>query len=241
MKVIRTFVTVLVLTAIATLGFAEDKKLAVDPSGTWRWDFEFNGNTVKNVLKLNATSDGKVTGTLSARERSMEVTEGQIADGKLSFLVKADTPRAFKLAFTGKVDGDKVDGVASAKTDDGSREFPWTAKRSVESSDVVGAWKLKITLPSDQTLQPLLTIALKDQMLSASYLTGDGKTLEAKQLEIKDNQLQFEIDSVYDTAKLHVAFKGRPYGSKIIGKLKYTVNGDSGELDYTGALQPDKK
>ena len=241
MKVIRTFVSVLVLTTIATLGFAEDKKLPVDPSGTWRWDFEFNGGIIKNVLKLNATSDGKVTGTLSALDRSMEVTEGQIADGKLSFLVKADTPRAFKLAFNGKVDGDKVDGEASAKTDDGSHEFPWTAKRSVESSDLVGAWKLKITLTSDQTLQPLLTVALKDQKLTASYVSDDGKTLEAKQLEIKDNQLQFEIDTVYDTANLHVAFKGRPFGSKIKGKLKYTVNGDSGELDYTGELQPDKK
>ena len=241
MTVIRTFVSVLVFATIATLGFAEDKKLAVDPSGTWRWDFEFNGDTIKNVLKLNTTPNGKVTGTLSARERSMEVTEGQITDGKLSFLVKAETPRAFTLAFKGKVDGDKVDGEASAKTDEGSREFPWTAKRSVESSDVVGAWKLKITLPSDQILQPLLTVALKDQKLTASYLSDDGKTIEAKQLEIKDNQLQFEIDTEHDSAKLHVAFKGRPYGSKIMGKLKYTVNSDSGELDYTGSLQPDKK
>lgn len=238
MKVIRTFVSFLFLAAIAALGFAEDKKLAVDPSGTWRWDFEYNGDTIKNVLKLNTTSDGKVTGTLSARDRSMEVTEGQIADGKLSFLINAD---AFKLVFKGKVDGDKVEGEASAKSDNGSREFPWTAKRSVESSDVVGAWKLKITLPSDQTLQPLLTVALKDQKLTAIYLSDDGKTIEAKQLEIKDNQLQFEIDTDYDNAKLHVAFKGRPYGSKIMGKLKYTVNDDSGELDYTGALQPDKK
>ncbi|HUP81923.1 MAG TPA: hypothetical protein VM260_25450, partial [Pirellula sp.] len=69
MRVIRAFVTVLVFATIATLGFAEDKKLAVDPSGTWRWDFEFNGDAIKNVLKLNSATDGKVTGTLSARDR----------------------------------------------------------------------------------------------------------------------------------------------------------------------------
>ena len=241
MKVIRTFASVLILTAIATLCFAEDKKLAVDPSGTWRWDFEINGETIKNVLKLDAASDGKVTGTLSARDMKMEVTEGQIADGKLSFLVKADSPRAFKIVFTGKVDGDKVEGEASAKSDEGSREFPWTAKRGVESSDVIGAWKLKIALPNGSTLEPLVTIAIKDQQLTANYQSEAGKTLEAKRLEIKDNQLQFEIDTVFDNANLHVAFKGRPYGSKVKGTLKYTLNSDSGELEYTGALQPDKK
>ncbi len=96
------------LNAGATLCSADDKKPAVDPSGSWRWDFEINGETIKNVLKLDTAPDGKVSGTLSARDMKMQVTEGQIADGKLTFLVKADSPRAFKIVFTGKVDGDKV-------------------------------------------------------------------------------------------------------------------------------------
>lgn len=245
MKVMQFFLSVIVLAAISTLGFGTDKNLtgeslAVDPSGTWRWDFEMNGNAIKNVLKLEATADGKVTGTLSARDMKMEVLEGQIKDGKLSFNIKADTPRSFKIVFDGKIDGDKVEGTAEAKSDDGSRDFPWTAKRSVEPSDVVGAWKLKITLPNDQTLQPMLTFAMKDDKLTATFTSDDGKVVEVKQLEIKENQLQFEMDTVYEGADLHVEYKGRPYGARLKGKIKYTLNNDSGELEYTGAMQPDK-
>ncbi len=246
MNVMQYFLSVFVLVATGTLSFANDKSLTaesltVDPSGTWRWDFEMNGNAIKNVLKLEASPDGKVTGSLSAREMKMEVMEGQIKDGKLSFNVKADTPRSFKIVFDGKIDGDNLEGTAEAKSDDGSRDFPWTAKRSVEPSDVVGAWKLKISLPNDQTIQPILTFAMKDDKLKATYTADDGKMLEVKQLVIKDSQLQFEMDTVYEGADLHVEYKGRPYGSKLKGKIKYTINSDSGELDYTGALQPEKK
>ena len=241
MFILRASLTVLVVAVAATFGIAEDKKLAVDPSGTWRWDFEVNGDTIKNVLKLEASPEGKVTGTLSARDRMMEVTDGQIKDGKLSFQIKAEAPRSFKVLFDGKVDGDKVDGKADASSDQGSLELPWTAKRSVEQVDVVGTWKLKITLPNDQLLQPIMTIVLKEGKMAGTYLAEDGKSIELKKLDIKDNQIQFEFDTVFDGSDLHVAYKGRPYGSKLKGTLKYTLNGDTGELDFSGAMQAEKK
>ncbi len=241
MKVVHVLLSVWFLVGTGALGYADDKSPTVDPSGTWRWDFEMNGNAIKNVLKLEASPEGKVTGTLTARDMKMDVIDGQIKDGKLSFSIKAETPRSFKIVFDGKLDGDKLEGKAEAKSDDGSRDFPWTAKRSVEPSDVVGAWKLKIALPNDQTLQPVLTFAIKDEKLTATFASDDGKMLEVKRIEIKDNQLQFEMDTVYDGADLHVEYKGRPYGSKLRGKIKYTVNNDSGELEYTGAMQPEKK
>ncbi len=241
MLVCRTMLCLLVLSASATLVLAEDKKLAVDPSGTWRWDYDANGEVIKNVLKLEASADGKVSGSLSARDMKMEVIDGLIKDGKLSFQVKMETPRSFKILFDGRVDGDKVEGKADASSEQRAIELPWAAKRSVEQTDVAGAWKLKITLPNDQLLQPIVTIAIKEGKLGGTYLAEDGKSIELKKLEVKDNQLQFELDTIYEGADLHVAYKGRPYGSKLKGMLKYTVNGDSGELDYTGVMQSDKK
>ena len=87
----------------------------------------------------------------------------------------------------------------------------------------------------------MLTFAMKDDKLTATFTSDDGKMLEVKGLEIKDNQLQFEMDTVYEGADLHVEYKGRPYGSNIKGNIKYTVNNDSGELEYIGAMQPEKK
>ena len=241
MLVKRALLSVLLITAVASLGFAQDKKVAVDPSGTWRWDFDSNGETIKNVLKLESSQDGKVTGTLAARDMKMEVIDGKIKDGKLSFQIKMETPRSFKVVFEGKVDSDKVEGKADASSDQGEMELPWTAKRSVEPSDLVGTWKLKVTLPDSQVLQPSLNVVLKDNKLTASMLSDDGKTAEAKKVEIKNNMLHFEIDSQYEGNDLHVVYRGRAYGSKLKGMLEYTVDNNSGELEFAGALQPEKK
>jgi hypothetical protein len=58
-------------------------------------------------------------------------------------------------------------------------------------------------------------------------------------LKLKDNHLYFEIDADYQGSPLHVEFKGRPYGAKLQGTLEYSLNGDSGEIDFTGMRKKD--
>lgn len=217
---------------------AQEKR--ADPSGTWRWDFDMDGNTIKNELKLDSDKDGKLTGTLSANDRSLKVEEGKVEGKELSFVINLKLERDIAVHFKGKQDGDAIQGQLVAKSDEGTRDFPWEAKRSVEESDVVGAWELRIETPDGQTLKPTLTLAKTDGKLTGSYLGPDGKTIEAQGLVIKNNHLQFQIDSVYDGSKLHVEFKGRPYGSKLKGNLEYNVNGDSGVIDFSGTRKADK-
>lgn len=211
-----------------------------DPSGTWRWDLDMGGQTIKNELKLEADKDGNLTGTLSANDRNLKVEEGRIEGKEISFVVNLKLERDIAVQFKGKQDGDAIQGKLVAKSDEGSRDFPWDAMRSVEVSDVLGAWELRIETPDGQTLKPVLTLAKTDGKLTGTYASPDGKTVEAKELELKNNHLQFQIDSDYEGAKLHVEFKGRPYGSKLKGNLEYSVNGDSGELDFSGTRKADK-
>ena len=227
------------LVASLSLPAAAQEKRA-DPSGTWRWDFDMDGQTVKNELKLEAGKDGKLTGTLSANDRNLKVEEGKIEGKEISFVVNLKLERDIAVHFKGKQDGDAIQGTLVAKSDEGSRDFPWDAKRSVEVSDVLGAWELRIETPDGLTLKPVLTLAKTDGKLTGSYASPDGKTIEAKELELKNNHLQFQIDSDYEGAKLHVEFKGRPYGSKLKGNLEYSVNGDSGEIDFSGTRKADK-
>ena len=242
MSALRALLCFCLLAAAAHVCLAQDKKASVDPSGTWRWDFDTNnGEVIKNVLKLVANADGKVTGSLSARDMKMEVIDGKIKDGKLSFQINVEMPNKFKLLFEGKLDGDKVEGKVDASSDQGQVELPWAAKRSVEPSDVIGVWKLNITVPDGQVLQPLLTVSLKDGKLEATMKSEDGKTEQVKKLELKDNLLRFEVDSQYQGNDLHVAYKTRAHGSKLKGMLEYTVDNNSGEIEFTGVLQPEKK
>ena len=119
------------------------------------------------------------------------------------------------------------------------REFPWEATRSVQAADVVGAWQLKIVTPDGETLQPVLTITEKGKVLGATYDIND-KTVDVTELKLKDNQLSFEVDSEYQGSPLHVAYKGKPQGSKLKGSLEYSVDGNSGQLEFTGMLKEKK-
>jgi hypothetical protein len=228
----------LTLSACATLPVVAQEK-RVDPSGTWRWDLEMDSQTIKNELKLETDKDGKLTGTLSANDKNLKVEEGKIDGQEVSFLINVKLDRDIAVRFQGKQDGDSLKGQFVAKSDEGSREFSWDAKRSVEASDAVGAWELRIETP-DGVLKPVLTLTRTGDTLKGSYASPDGKTIEAKELVLKDNHVLFQIDSEYQGSKLHVEFKGRPYGAKLKGTLEYSLNGDSGELDFSGTRKADK-
>ena len=233
MKRMLTVIVFLVCCLVAPDVQAGEKKPMSDPSGTWRWNFEINGNTIDNVLKVNTDKDGKLTGALEAHGLKMDVQEGKVTGDEVSFQIEAQLDQKITVRFLGKIEGDKINGNLTAKGDGEAREFPWTATRSVQAADVVGAWQLHIVTPDGETLQPVLTIGEKDKVLTATYALND-KTIDVSELKLKDNQVTFEVDSEYKGSPLHVDYKVRPLGAKMKGSLEYSVDGDSGQLDFTG-------
>jgi hypothetical protein len=188
MKRMLTVIVCLVCCLVAPVVQAGEKKPMSDPSGTWRWNFEINGNTIDNVLKVNTDKDGKLTGALEAHGLKMDVQEGKVTGDEVSFQIEAQLDQKITVRFLGKIEGDKINGNLTAKGDGEAREFPWTATRSVQAADVVGAWQLHIVTPDGETLQPVLTIAAKDKVLTATYALND-KTIEVSELKLKDNQV----------------------------------------------------
>lgn len=239
MRQLLTAMTCLTWCALTVLAQADEKKVMIDPSGTWRWSIEINGNSIDNVLKLSAGEDGKLTGTLEARGIKMDVQEGKVSGNDVSFQIQVELEQKITVRFEGKIEADKIEGELRAKGDGEEREFPWEATRSVQAADVVGAWQLKIVTPDGETLEPVLTITEKGKVLGATYVIND-KMVEVTELKLKDNQLSFEVDSEYHGSPLHVAYKGKPQGSKLKGSLEYSVDGNSGQLEFTGMLKEKK-
>ncbi len=218
--------------SFSSIGFAQGKQ--ADPSGTWRWNLDMNGESIKNILRLETDKAGKLSGTLEARDMKLKVEEGKVDGEVVSFMVKVQLEQTVTVNFTGKLNSDVLEGKITAKTSEGEREFPWEAKRTVEAADVVGAWDLRMDTPDGQTLKPVLTLTNNSGKLAGSYAAGDGKTIEVQDVALKDNKLVFSIDTEYQSNKLHVDFRGRPYGSKLKGTLEYSVGPDSGEIDFSG-------
>ncbi len=52
----------ILVASLATISLAQGKK-NVEVSGTWRYEYELEGQTRKDTLYLNASKDGVVTGT----------------------------------------------------------------------------------------------------------------------------------------------------------------------------------
>lgn len=211
------------------------KKKMSDPTGTWQWELQMNDRTINNVLKLKMDKEGQLSGTLASRDRTMKVEEGKVEEDRIRFHVQAQfNNQPVTIQFVGKIEKDKIVGEVTAKSDNGEREFPWEAKRGVDVSEVAGAWELRIETPDGIVLRPVLTIEAQDQKLSASYTSQDGEKVTVKEVQLKDGKLHFQVDTTYEGSELHVEYQGQVSGEKLEGTLEYTINGNTGELDFSG-------
>ncbi len=215
---------------------AQDKSTSVDPSGTWRWEYELDGQTLKDSVSVNLGKDNAVEGTYRGRsEKPVAIKDGKMTGDTLSFHFAFDYQgREIKVEFKGKVKGDEIDGSVAVSTGDGSRDYPWTPKRSVQMEDVLGTWQMKIET-GDRTLEPSIEITKDGDKYKGRYRSGDRIDVEATNLKIEGNQLLFSIAADINGTKLKGDYKGRPYGDKIKGSIAYELGDQSGDIEFTGA------
>jgi len=85
--------------------------LAADPTGTWTWTRDFNGNPVTTTLKLK--QDGKnLTGKITGRQNTeSDIEDGKVDGDNVSFKVTREfNGNKIVQAYTGKVTGDTFKG-----------------------------------------------------------------------------------------------------------------------------------
>lgn len=102
-----------------------------DPTGTWKWSVEFNGNKREITLKLKAEGE-KLTGTISGRNNTeTNIEDGTVKDGEVSFTVTRErNGQKFAQKYTGKVDGDTLKGKVSFERNGETTTRDFEAKRS---------------------------------------------------------------------------------------------------------------
>lgn len=211
-----------------------------DPTGSWKWEFETPDDTLELVLKLKW--DGKkLDGNYSAFGSTTKVEEGKLEKDALSFVVRPEFGgNQFEVKFKGKVAKDEITGTIGLDFGDAPQEFPWTAKRFVDAEDVVGVWDLKIDAPDFGEIVSTLTVTKDDKGLHARY-ANDFFDLEAKNVQIKDNALLFEISNEMDEFSFKSKYSGTPRGNVIEGKSAFDFGGNTGEMAFTGKRQPPKE
>lgn len=224
------------------LGVAQDNNVKVDPSGTWRWEYDLDGTAVKDTLRLNVEAAEKgakepqLKGTYeSTSGRKLDIENGKVDGAKITFQFKIMYQGMdVKLEFEGSIQGDSLNGNVHASTSEGSRDLPWTATRSVQPEDVVGTWKMRIDAGAN-VLEPEIVISKEGEKLKGKYKSGTEIELDGIEVKIEKNELKFLIDTSFQGTKIKADYRGRPYGNKVRGTIDYDLGGNAGTIDFVGS------
>jgi hypothetical protein len=110
--------------------------LAVDPSGTWKFQGEGpKGRDVDATLVLK-WHDGRLSGTLEGRAGKVDITDATLTGDQVSFTITRDIgrllrKRTFTLNYRAKLDGDTLAGtVETIGREERPVSVPWTAQRT---------------------------------------------------------------------------------------------------------------
>ena len=219
----------------------EAAKRIVDPSGTWRWEYELEGTQYKDLVRLKIgdeikdTKDRVVLGRYeSTSGKKIKIQNGRIAGDVVRFEFNIDFQGMdVKLEFEGKIKSDTLTGNVKASTAEGSRDLEWTATRSVLAEDIIGKWQLRIDA-NGNIMEPVLTVRRDGEGLKGSYSLGNEVELQAKQIKVEKNELTFTIETDYQGTTIKADFMGRPYGDNLKGTIDYVLGADVGEVDFSG-------
>lgn len=210
---------------------------AADPSGNWKWQYEFGENKMDAQLKLDW--DGKkLTGKYTAREATSEIRDAKLEKDALSFsTVRTINGNDFEIKFRGQLKADEIVGKVTIDFGE-SRDFAWNAKRVVEADDVLGEWALRVDTPNG-IVEPKLTITKDDKgNLAGKYVSVFGAR-EPQNLTLKDSQLSWEISSNDDDQfDFKIVYKGNPRGNKIDGASEFRFGDNTGTMKFTGKRTP---
>ncbi len=103
---------------------------AADPTGTWKWSVERNGQTFETTLKLKQEGD-KLTGTISGRQgNETKIEDGKVEGDKISFQVtRMFNDNKFVQKFQGTVEGDTIKGKVEFERNGETMSRDWEAKK----------------------------------------------------------------------------------------------------------------
>lgn len=109
-----------------------------DPTGTWKWEVDRNGQKATMTLTLKLDGD-KLTGSMPGRNNTeTKIEEGTFKDGTISFTItRMMGDNKFVTKYTGKVDGDvlKLTAESERNGEKTKREIEAKKEKAEEKKD----------------------------------------------------------------------------------------------------------
>ena len=83
--------------------------------GDWNATIKTPMGDMKIMLSLK-TEGNKLTGTRTAQDQTLEISDGKVDGNSISWITEVTTPTKMKFEFSATVDGDTISGTVRAAT-----------------------------------------------------------------------------------------------------------------------------
>jgi hypothetical protein len=210
-----------------------------DPTGTWIWSRELEGQVNRSVLKLSS-KDRKLTGTYRRSGQTVPISNGKFEKGEISFEAEGNfNEQKIRAKFHGKLNKDEINGNIDILIEDNSLPLPWKARRGVDPAELAGTWKLKLEGPNGNPIETTLKLAADGEDLKGTY-TGRFGEQPAAELKLEGHELSWQIAAERDGRKFKGVYKARLEGNAIKGNLAFELDDNKGTMDFTGEREQAK-
>ena len=205
-----------------------------DPSGTWVWDSEFQGETETNSLQVRLEGEALV-GEFRRGDVEVTIRSGKSSNEGIEFEIPFQLNNGGEWVITceATIDGNAVSGSYRYERDNCIEESVWNAKRTITNKDLVGTWSLHINGPDGVTYTPDAIFKLNDSSLVGAYnATSLDQKLPMSMVELDGDELTFAVDQ----PGLKLNYVGTVSDKSISGNLEFDIQGNSGDVAFTGTL-----
>lgn len=207
---------------------------AQNPSGTWVWDSEIQGETETNFLNVRTKGEA-IVGDFKRGDVEATIRAGKLSNEGIEFEIPIQLNSGREWVFTceAKIEGNDLTGSYRFEGSNGAEEREWNATRKLTNEDVTGTWNLHIDGPDGVTYKPKAIFELGNGVLVGTY---DAVSIEQRlpmlSVEIDGDKLSFSVDQ----PDLKLNYVGTVTGKSISGNLEFDIQGNSGDVAFTGKL-----
>jgi hypothetical protein len=202
------------------------------PVGEWNLTAEFGGRT--NESTLNVSKDGDDLKAMMVSQRGeRELDDVTFADGELTFDMTFERQgQEMTLSFSGKIDGDQLDGNWSSDFGD----FPVSGKRGGAKKGAVGTWKLMVDSPLGNNERQLV---IKPDMSGSYGGGGDFPTFPIEKIKVDGDTATMDVTLAAQGTELDCTITLKFAGDKVTGSLDYgdgeaAIVGERGKSPIVG-------
>jgi hypothetical protein len=177
---------------------------------------------------LHLNFDGsRLTGvTITSIGTEKPIEEGKFDEGTISFKVGL---RLSTYTYTGKLNGDKIEGQIRLDGSTRSQTRPWNAVR-MDDRNLAGAWKQTVSA-NGQTWETIYRFKFDADKLTGTLSGSSGNEQTIEDGEFKDGKITFLVHRRDKRGEYTVHYEGYVVGDSIFGQSK--VGGGSGPWKAT--------